>query len=909
MTRPHTTPFLFLLVLALGSRVGRADEYEDRTKPGHCACAKGNATWEYLRSPLPRPEDPVRCGLLLSGGSCANEPRPAGTSAACWGSQKVECFWRRHAWSWHIRCSRCLAEDACDACDDLPGAQDPEARAVVAKRVAAESASMDPDIVVAISPHFYVVTNVQKLKLRNFRGGYGYADAHEVAHLYAQRAEQAYDDFVHGFGPEVVLPKPMAVYVVSRKRDANRVSERYFGDHETRMNYAFNYTARIADGFCGNGCVVSEEENRDDNGMHGFLRHQIGHILFSCWRITNGFEDHCPRWAWVGAAHFLEKLLPIHEDYATFCAGESRVGEGPRKRWPKRVRDMAAREMEPIETFFNKNSLSDLAYPDHLRAWSVMDLMLREDRGPWLRLLAKLRDGENEAPAFREVLGLSPEAFQERWVERVLGKRKSMAAEPPASGSAEAPPSPDLDRLTEPGDPTVLAGRIRGLDVVADPKTAAALLPDLASDSDLVRETTHLVLLKTTSPEVMAYLRTEGLGHARPLVRAGVARVLGALADRAARGRLEALLDDRGWLVRANAAWALSKIHDPDSRPVLERHLEDGNDKAWISIADACASFVGRSKEATRLLAGRLDDPAWQVRLTAVVALRKIGTEDGLDALVRRFQEEDGRLARELHATLAVIARDDLGPNPESWRWWWKHQKETYGGLPPDLPAMPTNPADERYGLPKDAPPDEPHYYGRRFFSRSVCYVLDTSASMKYTMNIVADQAKELGKIPTTGSRMEIATSALVDSLEHLDPRTRVRLVFFSTGVTLRRPDLFVASSGNVAAAVSDIHRIRPDGETNFHGALKAALGTYGAPSLGPDLAPSPDTVFFLTDGRPTRGEITSMPELLSWLEYVNRFAKVRLHVIALGELNVDIDSLRALAKAGGGEVIWVRER
>jgi hypothetical protein len=112
-----------------------------------------------------------------------------------------------------------------------------------------------------------------------------------------------------------------------------------------------------------------------------------------------------------------------------------------------------------------------------------------------------------------------------------------------------------------------------------------------------------------------------------------------------------------------------------------------------------------------------------------------------------------------------------------------------------------------------------------------------------------------------------------------------------------------------VDGLVSTLERVTPDGETNFHGALKAALGLHEGSTLDPDLGPMPDTVFFLTDGRPTRGEITSMPELTSWLRDLNRFAKIRLHVIALGELNVDIDSLRALAAAGDGDTIWVREQ
>ena len=80
--------------------------------------------------------------------------------------------------------------------------------------------SMTPPLVIAVSPHFYVVTNLdKKVKVRTYRGSYRLMTAHEVAHLYAQRCEQAYDDFEHWFGGPIVMPKPMAVYIVERVPD------------------------------------------------------------------------------------------------------------------------------------------------------------------------------------------------------------------------------------------------------------------------------------------------------------------------------------------------------------------------------------------------------------------------------------------------------------------------------------------------------------------------------------------------------------------------------------------------------------------------------------------------------------------------------------------------------------------
>ncbi len=912
-----------VLLLLLGASSARADEEgvdtpggtkNDDVRLGRCRCHEGKATWSYLRSPLSEPEDPPRCGLRLAGGSCATRPRPPGTKAACWGRGDEASFWKRHAWSWDIACSACWAGEGDNPCDALLGGPDPEKGRVLKERLEAEAPCALGNIVVAISPHFYVVTNLHdKVKVRTRRGGLRLMSAHEVAHLFAQRCELAYDDFETWFGGPIVLPKPMAVYIVNRKHELASVSDRYFGGNEIHMNYAFNYGDRIAQGFSGNGFVVSLEEQNTDPKLHGFVRHQIGHILFSCWIETNGFEDHCPRWAWIGAAHFLMKLLPPQKDYATYCFGESAGGAGSGKRWPKRVRDMARRAMPPIETFFNKNSLSDFGYKDHLRAWSMMDLGLREDRSRWLSLLRVLRGGGDEGVAFKEALGITPEQYHERWVERVTGKRRRLGPEPKEDGGdPDDPTRREREAIRSTLDPEVLAGRLRGLDEIRDVKVAAVVLERLIGAGDLVRETVHLLLRKTTSPEILAYLRRDGLYHPEGAVRAAVVRALGALRDERSRPILETLLDDSYWLVRANAAEALHRMGAGPSRDELLRALGEKDHKAWLLIADALASTGVPSKEATEKILERVEDKRWQVRLVAYQALSRIGTEEAIAPLIERYGMEHGRLYKDVHAALAALTHDDLGENPESWRRWWKDQKETYGGLGPRPEKDATQTSAGRYANQGDGKtvdrPSKNDYYGKEFFSRSVGFVLDVSDSMKINMEIVPEQAKRLGNIPIQGRRMDIAQQALLGSLRRLDPRTRFRLVFFQSTVKVWNDRMVAANAPNQAAAQSAVERLQPRGETNFHGAIRAALGLHEKTLDEAKLEDAPDTVFFLTDGRPTKGEITAMPELVSWLQRVNRFARVDLHVIALGDLNVDAEQLALLAQAGGGTLIHVRE-
>ena len=99
---PRRPPWLRRAVLAGGLvtclaflAAARADDYDERRKPGRCHCHRGQGTWDYLRSPLVPPEDPPHCGLMIGGGTCKERPRPKGVSGVCWGHQRETCFWKR----------------------------------------------------------------------------------------------------------------------------------------------------------------------------------------------------------------------------------------------------------------------------------------------------------------------------------------------------------------------------------------------------------------------------------------------------------------------------------------------------------------------------------------------------------------------------------------------------------------------------------------------------------------------------------------------------------------------------------------------------------------------------------------------------------------------------------------------
>ncbi|MCC7137560.1 MAG: HEAT repeat domain-containing protein [Planctomycetes bacterium] len=913
LLRVLSVAFLAVWVGALRP-AGAEESPTERMKPGHCSCQEGEACWHYLRSPLRPPEDPCRCGFCASGGNCSSKDRPDGWGAECTGSQKPECFWKRHAASWGITCSRCAEDTECTSCDGLPGFPDADAKAKLAHQLDVESAvglrKADPaarkKMAVAWTSRFYVATDIPQLKVLTQGGAPRVMDTHEIAHLFLERAEKAYDDFVEVFGDDARLGQPMAIYLASRTSKKEAWQATYFGSPRTNMLYGGG-GGKVAGGFCWNGFATSTDDYGSDRDLHGYVRHMVGHILFSCWHGVTGQTKNCPKWAFVACADWLCKIHPFFADWTTFCHDESTGASGSGKDWDKKAVAIAAGKRPPTEKLFGHASLSHLSYDDHVRAWSYMKTMLDEDRDRWLATLKLLREGKEHAAAFREGLGMTPDDFDARWADRMLGKRKSMAETPKdvaLTGETGGVDAAERRRIQAEQDPITLAALLRGLEKVRSVETARLVLSRLAIDADVVRETIVLLLKRTEDPEVIGWLRTSGLSDADAMVRAHVARVLGDLKDTTSRTTFEAMLKDPHWLVRANAAKALQDLADPASAPVLVAEIEDKNPKAWIAKADACAALGQATSKATKAVVARLTASDWQVRLSACRALATMGDIDAVDPLIERLDTEGGRLHREIHAALKAVTHESFGPNPQVWRKWWQDQKPK--GIPPPLPEA-KNPEDDRYAPAKKPGEDEPTYYGRRIFSQSVLFVLDVSKSMETLIEVPKDAQEKLGTLPK-GQRIDVAKNAVITALGKLDARTRFNLVFFSTKV---RPwqDALVVAGGMGAQAIGAVKAAGLEEETNIYGALKAAVGLHEKPTLQAQLDPIPDTMYFLTDGTPTRGEITDTETILSWMRDVNRFAKVEIHVIAMGNTGVDLEFLRRLAAENDGEFIHVPDR
>jgi hypothetical protein len=840
----------------------------------------------------------------------------------------MECFLRRHGVSWRLTCSERLSgtcacdnphPDLCPKCDGKHAEWDADGLAAVKRQIGVERRIFgDPEkCIIVRSPHFYLVTNIRTLKVRTQSGSIRIMGMHELAHLYAQRAEIAYRDFVREIGTPR-QDKPCAVFLVQDRHMQQDIQERYFGDR--RIEIAHGGGSRDISGYYAwNGLAESLEDTKTDYHLHLKVRHSIGHILMSCWPDVAPYPPELPKWLYAASGQWLGRLHPRLSEMSTFCSAESTPAQHSGERWHKRIGRLARGKRVPIQKVFDA-AWEDLDLAAHVRVWSWFDVFLREDHDRFVEFLRRVRGGEDQRSACKAAFGCEPEEIDKRWEQRVLGRRPSVAATPAEIDAADPgrPGAKERAAIRAEEDPDTLAARIRALKVVDDPLTAATVIPRLASPSANVRETAVLVLSRTTDPAVTEWLRTDGLASAPTLARAHVARILGNIGDPAAGGELMKYASDGLWLTRAHVAFSLGALRHEPAKELLKRMIDDRSPKGSIAAMDALGGFGERAASAWEPVSKQLEAADWQVRSAAAECLGALGDMRAVEPLLVRMETEAGRIRKDAREALTRIIREDLGSNPRHWRDWWEKRKERHGGKVPPRPG------------PMNAPPTTEHkyerlptYYGVRVFSHRVGYVLDVSSSMLTWMEIEADWLKKnRRKYAAVARKFDLAKHEIEASLSSLDRRVRFNLYFFRREAFTFKRGLVPAEEKTVAGAVARMAAEEPKKppkagrgrtsanrhQTNYVDAFRLVLDVKRGQEIAGGFRDTPDTIYFLTDGRPTTGDITDSDTLLSWYTELNRFARIRTHVIAFGRTGVDTEFLKRLAEENGGRCVLVPE-
>ncbi len=382
-------------------------------------------------------------------------------------------------------------------------------------------------------------------------------------------------------------------------------------------------------------------------------------------------------------------------------------------------------------------------------------------------------------------------------------------------------------------------------------------------------------------------------GYRASLATVDVARrgsVLKTLCGRAGRG-------GSSFALRRQLLELLGDLPASEACATLVRVLGRDRDPLVRGVA---ADALGRqiAPEAEAALVTALGDEFAVVRAAAVNSLRFVGGRAGVEALIDRLPLEEGRLLDDVIFSLRFLTGENFHDNVVLWKEWWSDQGSSYRR--PDRRGERVRRGVDRRQLLAEG--NGEGFYGLRFRSHAVVYVIDVSGSM-------AEKARAAGTTSAghaDETKLDRAKRELIRSLGGLPSGVMVNVLAYSDGVDAFEDDMVKLDGSNRRALIAWVKTLRAHGKTNVYDALetvfKTAAGRRGRPSKRMIV----DTLLFLTDGLPTAGQLRDSELICSEVRRMNARARIVIHTIGVGP-DHDSDLLKRLSVDSQGTYVRAR--
>lgn len=266
-----------------------------------------------------------------------------------------------------------------------------------------------------------------------------------------------------------------------------------------------------------------------------------------------------------------------------------------------------------------------------------------------------------------------------------------------------------------------------------------------------------------------------------------------------------------------------------------------------------------------------LKNRAWELRSVSYRYLTMSRDVTSIPLLIARFGKEEGRLAHELNTALFKHTGTRCW-QPRDWSAWWRRSKVGFA-LPHPKSVMSGGSTTGGNTI---------SYYDIPLVSARMAFIVDHSGSMG--AKVGTDRKRN--RLMAAKEQLRLVIAAL--------PKTyKVNLIPFETSVSQVWRELKSLSAGNRRDLLDEVGKIKLSGGTNTYGAIMAAMGD-----------PEVDTIYLLTDGVPTSGEVIDSDEILEAVMRENRTRQIIIHCISIG---MKSPLLMDLAAMTGGQYKEVR--
>ncbi len=315
--------------------------------------------------------------------------------------------------------------------------------------------------------------------------------------------------------------------------------------------------------------------------------------------------------------------------------------------------------------------------------------------------------------------------------------------------------------------------------------------------------------------------------------------------------------------ILAGALHALGKMTNMsgDWRGKLESLVTDKR----VEVRNGALLALGRSgdKKYVPLLVAALDHADWSTRYAALDGLEASRSPEAVGAMVARLEKETGLMLIRFTDALFRLSGKPFRSSIPAWKNWW--EKEGKGFEPISAADLAKLQADEEIRRLKQIT-KTPSFFGVRILSHRVIFIIDVSGSMNEVL-----RSEYVGK--TGQPRMDVAKKELATCIDALEPQSLFNIIVFSSDVN-HWLDGGIAqfSKSNKDEAKKYVAALGAGGATNLYDAMKQAFAD-----------PDVDTIFVLSDGEPTAGEVVDPSLIRDRVKEWNRNRRIVINTIAVG--------------------------
>jgi hypothetical protein len=355
------------------------------------------------------------------------------------------------------------------------------------------------------------------------------------------------------------------------------------------------------------------------------------------------------------------------------------------------------------------------------------------------------------------------------------------------------------------------------------------------------------------------------------------------------------LLDDKEPNARIAALNGLSTALRPHTDETVHQSVPEDTAKLRDAAIAAIKPLV-------------LNDKIWQVRAAAREALVGLRCKNAIPALIDALDAELKRtkdpwsLDVRLHDALERMTGLDIPRGKvEPWREFWKKEGSTFEYV---------RAQDKRQAEQVRRAADNQRY--GRFFDLSldsdrILFVVDLSGSM---LEPASGGLTDAGAVKTTKHKLVI--DELKKIVMSMPDGSGFNLVAFSDTVQCwRTNELGRATLVKLDDRARDellgtfLDGLHPNGPTNLWAALNAALDFAGGGLTDKHYDVGFDTLYILSDGAPSHGEITDRDEIRRRVRETNGLRRITINCVTFGDKN-ETEFLRKLAEENGGRHVHI---